>query len=126
MTPPSNHPGGGGTTNHPPANNHPPHTMTTSRTGTTGHKRWRAAVLKRDRAAGQTTCPTCGVTLAWDTSLQPDSPEPDHITPWSLGGTNTLDNGRTICRRCNQRRGNGRNNAPKRRRTGTTTTLVAW
>ena len=109
-----------------PANNHPPPTMTTSRTGTTGHKRWRAAVLKRDRAAGQTTCPTCGVTLAWDTSLQPDSPEPDHITPWSLGGTNTLDNGRTICRRCNQRRGNGRNNAPKRRRTGTTTTLVAW
>ncbi len=49
-----------------------------------------------------------------------------HITPWSLGGTNTLDNGRTICRRCNQKRGNGRNNTPKRRRTGTTTTLVAW
>lgn len=100
--------------------------MTASRTGTISHKRWREAVLKRDQAAGQTTCPTCGVTLAWGTTLQPNSPEPDHITPWSLGGTNTLDNGRTICRRCNQRRGNGRNNTPKRRRTGTTTTLVAW
>lgn len=79
--------------------------MSASRTGTTRHKKWRARVLHLAKAAGQTNCPDCGCTLAWDTTLQPTSPEPDHITPYAQGGTDTIDNARVTCRRCNQSRG---------------------
>ena len=87
--------------------------MTASRTGTTRHKKWRSRVLHLARAAGQTNCPDCGTTLAWGTTLQPTSPEPDHITPYARGGTDTIDNARVTCRKCNQSRGDkpiGRNN----------------
>lgn len=83
--------------------------MVTSRTGTGSHLRFRKAVLTRDRKAGITNCPECGVVLDYDISRQPNSAEPDHITAFKYGGTNSPDNGRTICRRCNQSLGDKRN-----------------
>lgn len=80
-------------------------TVATSRTGTTSYKRWRTQILNRDRTQGVTHCPLCNTPLDYTTSRQPNSAEPDHIIPHANGGTNTLENGRTICRRCNQRRG---------------------
>lgn len=80
--------------------------MVSSRTGLTPHLRFRRAVLKRDRDRGVTNCPLCGVPLNYDIGKQPNSAEPDHIIPIARGGTNHPDNGRTICRRCNQRKGN--------------------
>lgn len=79
--------------------------MTASRTGTTRHKKWRTRVLHLARAAGQTNCPDCGCTLAWGTTLQPASPEPDHVVPYAQGGTDTITNARVTCRQCNQKRG---------------------
>lgn len=79
--------------------------MATSRTGTTAHLNFRRRVLTRDRNAGITNCPICGVTLDYKISRKPDSAEPDHIIPTKWGGTNDPSNGRTICRRCNQSRG---------------------
>ena len=38
-------------------------------------------------------------------SKTPVSAEADHIVPFSRGGTDSIDNGRTICRQCNQSRG---------------------
>ncbi|MEW1705966.1 HNH endonuclease [Microbacterium sp. NPDC089190] len=79
--------------------------MTSSRTGLTPHLNFRRNVLARDKHNGITNCPDCGVTLDYDVSRQPNSAEPDHIIPIARGGTNATSNGRTICRRCNQRRG---------------------
>ena len=95
--------------------------MATSRTGTTSHKQWRAAVLRRDKADGITQCPYCGTTLDYTHTRRPNSAEPDHIIPWANGGTNTLNNGRTICRKCNQKRGNTK----RRRRNRNTTSANA-
>ncbi|WP_224744481.1 HNH endonuclease [Chryseoglobus sp. 28M-23] len=92
--------------------------MVTSRTGLATHINWRKRVLHRDRTAGVTHCPCtepcrhhplepCGVKLDYDVSRQPHSAEPDHIKPFAYGGENTLENGRTICRRCNAARGKG-------------------
>lgn len=103
--------------------------MTTSRTGTASHKRWRTQILRRDQHAGITHCPDCGTALDYEHSRQPNSAEPDHITPWARGGRNTLDNGRTICRQCNQSRGS---RTRAKRHTNTTfnvtivTNLVQW
>jgi 5-methylcytosine-specific restriction protein A len=80
--------------------------MPSSRTGLTPHLKFRRAVLRRDEANGITHCPTCGTQLDYKISRKPNSAEPDHIIPTSLGGTNDPTNGRTICRRCNQSRGN--------------------
>lgn len=52
----------------------------------------RAAVYDRDGRA----CVECGATE--DLSL-------DHIYPWSLGGEDTYENFRTLCRPCNSRKG---------------------
>lgn len=89
--------------------------MVASRTGLTPHLRFRKAVLGRDKRAGVTQCPIngCGVTLDYDVSRQPNSAEPDHIVPdaraqmlgWTVAQINAPKNGRTICRRCNQRIG---------------------
>lgn len=84
--------------------------MATSRTGTTSHLRFRKTVLGRDRRAGVTNCPICQCTLDYQTSRTPQSAEPDHIIPaavaqdlgWTAAQLNHPDNGRTICRRCNQ------------------------
>ena len=80
--------------------------MATSRTGLTPHLNFRRRVLQRDRRAGITECPLCQVKLDYDISRKPESAEPDHIVPITRGGSNHPDNGRTICRRCNQSRGN--------------------
>ena len=84
--------------------------MATSRTGTGSHKRFRRAVLAQGRADGITHCPMpgCGVRLDYDVGRKPNSAEPDHIVPVARGGTNSAENGRVICRECNQRRGKGR------------------
>lgn len=99
--------------------------MATSRTGTASHKRFRRAVLNRDRRAGITHCPVCGVLLDYTTGLLPNSAVPDHIVPWSAGGTDHPDNGRTCCRLCNEKRGKGRRqrSSPPPR---TVTNLFAW
>lgn len=81
--------------------------MATSRTGLATHINWRKRVLARDRALGVTHCPYCNTRLDYDNSKRPNSAEPDHIKPWAAGGGNTLDNGQTICRQCNQRKGSG-------------------
>lgn len=79
--------------------------MVTSRTGTGAYRAWRSRVLSLARAEGLVLCPDCGRELEWGTSLRPRSPEPDHVVPAALGGRNTLDNARVVCRECNQRRG---------------------
>lgn len=78
--------------------------MASSRTGLAPHIRFRKAVLGRDRRNGVTHCPIpgCGVELDYVVTRQPNSAEPDHITPIAHGGTNDPRNGRTICRQCNQ------------------------
>lgn len=84
--------------------------MATSRTGTASHKRWRKRVLQQAQADGITHCPVlgCGVRLDYSRGLQPNSAEPDHINAWANGGRNDVQNGRVMCRQCNQRRGKGR------------------
>lgn len=52
----------------------------------------RAAVYERDNS----TCQDCGAT---------DRLTLDHIYPWSLGGSDTDDNLRVLCRPCNSRKG---------------------
>ena len=103
--------------------------MATSRTGTASHKRFRRDVLNRDRRAGITHCPLCGVLLDYDVGRNRNSATADHIIPWSMGGPNHIDNGRTICVACNESRGSGQ--SLRRVRTDaaaarTVTTLVDW
>lgn len=82
-----------------------------SRTGTTEWLRIRAYILKRDEANDVTHCRYCNTRLNYKVSRQPNSAEPDHIVPWERGGRNTEHNLISICRRCNQSKGN--RNAPK-------------
>ncbi|WP_399501959.1 HNH endonuclease [uncultured Actinomyces sp.] len=90
--------------------------VASSRTGTTQYKQWRTRVLAAARDAGVASCPICGVTLDYTQGRKPNSAEPDHILPARWGGRNTLDNGRVLCRRCNQSRGDGtRRRTPPRR-----------
>lgn len=53
----------------------------------------RILVLKRDRFR----CKFCGSNYRL---------EVDHIIPWSAGGTDDMDNLRTLCHRCNTERSN--------------------
>ncbi|WP_411815586.1 HNH endonuclease [Gordonia sp. SND2] len=53
----------------------------------------RYTVMRRDRFQ----CVWCG---------DADGLEMDHIIPWSAGGPDTLENLRTLCRRCNEDRSN--------------------
>ena len=53
----------------------------------------RSLVLRRDRVQ----CVWCG---------SKGRLEVDHIIPWSAGGTDDMDNLRTLCHDCNQRRSN--------------------
>ena len=88
--------------------------MATSRTGTGQWKRIRQLALQAAMDAGQTRCPLCGVTLDWEYSRRPNSPEVDHIVPHSKGGTDDIANLRVICRFDNQSRG-GRSGNPRGR-----------
>ena len=98
--------------------------MVTSRTGTSQYKRWRTRVLHAARAAGVTHCPHCHVELDYERGLKTNSAEPDHILPVRWGGRNTLDNGRVLCRRCNQSRGDGA--MPKTKPMRASSVDVAW
>ena len=79
--------------------------MATSRTGTTEWLRARATCIRHARRSGQSTCPLCGIELAWDTHNLPTSPEVDHIIPVAAGGTDEQSNLRVICMTCNRTRG---------------------
>ncbi len=104
--------------------------MATSRTGTAQYKRWRREVLRQAQRDDITNCPLCGIQLDYSRGLQPNSAEPDHIQPDSLGGRNVIENGRAICRLCNQRRGNGTRERKQQKaeaaRRRQVTTLVEW
>ncbi|WP_041766870.1 HNH endonuclease [Leifsonia xyli] len=80
--------------------------MATSRTRLAPSLHWRKRVLDAGRSQGVTHCPICAVGLDYRVTRKPNSAEPDHIIPAANGGTNPLSNGRVICRRCNQSRGN--------------------
>ncbi|WP_353809088.1 HNH endonuclease [Agromyces sp. SYSU T00194] len=80
--------------------------MATSRTGTAPHIHFRRRVLQAGQDQGITHCPLCGCTLDYTKGRTPQSAEPDHIIPITRGGTNDPSNGRVLCRRCNQARGN--------------------
>ena len=61
----------------------------------------RARVYERDRGA----CQICGYPTTPNTTPNSDTyPSLDHITPRSQGGTHTIDNLRTVHRRCNSLR----------------------
>ncbi|AZR06363.1 HNH endonuclease [Trueperella pyogenes] len=92
--------------------------MAGSRTGTARHKQWRQALIRHAKRNHQTACPICGTRIDWDTKGLPSSPEADHVIPVAHGGTETLDNGRIICRKCNQRLGGiiGANTTNRKRR----------
>lgn len=99
--------------------------MGTSRTGTARWKTLRKQALRVAQTTGITNCPTCHTPLNYTQGRLPNSAEPDHILPVSRGGTDTLDNIRILCRRCNQSKGNRTQPNPNNSAT-TTTTLVAW
>lgn len=107
--------------------------MATSRTGTTRWLHLAAQARRRAQQDGLTHCPICGTLLNYIVGRTPASAEVDHIVPYSRGGTDSIDNVRVICRRCNQRRGNGlrRPRSADDRKHGkinisTTTTTNTW
>ena len=63
-----------------------------SRTSTPQHKRWRAAVLKRDNYRCQAHYPGC----------TGEATQADHIIPDAEGGELDLDNGQAICINCHK------------------------
>lgn len=79
--------------------------MVTSRTGTAKWLRIAKQAIALARENQQYLCPLCGVQLDYSRSRQPNSPEADHIVAHAEGGSDSLDNVRVICRRCNQRLG---------------------
>lgn len=89
--------------------------MATSRTGTRTWKRLAAQAKRAGLAAGIVRCPLCGAWLDYEQGRRPNSAEVDHIMPYSLGGSDDINNVRIICRKCNQSRGNGLH-GPKRQR----------
>ena len=108
--------------------------MVTSRTGTAQYKAWRTRVLHRGQREGILNCPCngncshhqgrrCNVVLDYTQGRRPNSAEPDHDTPWAQGGRNTLDNGKILCRRCNQSQGDKKQRKSQRRTKVKTITL---
>lgn len=92
--------------------------MATSRTGTTNYLRWAAEVKYRARRDGIEHCPRCNVWLDYNRGKRPNSAEADHITAHTNGGRETKENGRVLCRRCNQQLGAKVANENKRKRQG--------
>ena len=78
--------------------------MATSRTGTGKWKRVRKQAIDKAIANEQFNCLDCGIHLDYEHSMQPNSAEVDHVLAYALGGQDTLDNTRVICRYCNQTR----------------------
>ena len=79
--------------------------MATSRTGTATWKRIAAEARATALDQGLTRCPRCRVGLDWEYSGRPNSAEVDHVKPHALGGADTIENTRIICRKCNQQLG---------------------
>lgn len=106
--------------------------MATSRTGTGKWKRVAAQRRYLAQREGITHCPECNTHLDWTRSRTPTSPEVDHIIPHSVGGQDTIDNTRIICRRCNQSLGAKHYINEKRREVDAqnaaiqTSTLIDW
>lgn len=100
--------------------------MAASRTGLAPYLHWRKRVLAAGQAQGITHCPLCTVELDYKITRKPNSAEPDHIIPWANGGTNTPSNGRVICRRCNQSRGNKTSDPQPPKRHQQVTTSPIW
>lgn len=75
----------------------------------------RAQALARAKRAGITNCPHCKTLLDYTQGLLPNSAEPDHVIPYSMGGKDHIDNLIVICRRCNQSKGH--RDAPKTKTT---------
>ena len=88
--------------------------MTTPRTATTRWKQLRRQAIHRARQAGQTHCLLCPRPLDYHQHGQPNSAEADHIIADALGGQETIDNVRIICRDCNGKLG-GKLGAAKKR-----------
>src|SRR5690606_21931140 len=95
--------------------------MATSRTGTGKYRRNRAIVLATAQRNGLTHCPgydtphghrECGAILDYETPLQPNRAETDHIIPHSMGGTDNRTNLTVLCRTCNNEKSNGQNQHP--------------
>lgn len=78
--------------------------MATSRTGTGNWKRVRKQVITEAIANEQFNCPECHTHMDYEHSRHPNSAEVDHIIPHALGGKDTKENSRVICRYCNQTR----------------------
>lgn len=98
--------------------------MGASRTGTTNYLRWASRVKHKAQANGVTRCPLCNTWLDYNRGRRPNSAEADHITPDVLGGTLDIDNGRVICRRCNQELGGKLGNERKKAKQGKTPQIV--
>lgn len=63
----------------------------------------RQLVFRRDNWQ----CQICGSSpVAADAHRRSGALHLDHIRPWSAGGSDRTDNLRTLCHRCNTRRGN--------------------
>ena len=60
--------------------------------------RERFQILKRDRFR----CKLCGASPATNPTVEL---EVDHIIPFSKGGPTTIENGQTLCHRCNRHKG---------------------
>ena len=93
--------------------------MATSRTGTARWKNLRLTVLRQAQQSGQTHCPICRTVLDYHRGRHRASAEVDHIVPVAIGGADTRENCRVICRQCNQSLGgtHGARKRPRRRRT---------
>lgn len=76
-----------------------------SRTNTTVWKSIRRQVIAQAKRDGLEHCPLCRRRLNWDAFRTPDSVEVDHIVPHVLGGEDSLQNARAICRACNHKLG---------------------
>ena len=96
------------------------------RTASGQHRRWRRRVLAAEQARGVVNCPICGVALDYEHSMRPNSAEPDHVVAFKFGGGYELSNGRALCRRCNQRRGDGSRDVVNATQVKIATTDVVW
>jgi len=94
--------------------------MAASRTGTTKYLRNRTKVLHKARTTGLTHCPgytdargthhPCGIELDYDTPLQDNSAEVDHvIAPRFYEGADpdAMTNLAVLCRKQNREKGDG-------------------
>ena len=100
--------------------------MATSRTGTTAWRRTRALAIRYARRDGIENCPICGTRLDFDQPQTPASAEADHLIPYSKGGRDVISNVQIICRRCKQRKGDGRKQTVIAPTTKEPETRIAW